>query len=201
MCRIRCGTLASICLLVVAATGCRACGEPPDDQPEEVDTGSEEPEQVDTGPSEQALEDAEDSAVSIAVSMGDNSRYIAGNVEAQNTPDEPAPDPTPTPRIPDETSGSLQPAQLQKVFSKHAGEAQKCYERALKMNQSLSGRVVLTLTIGRDGSVAAADARGDTLNDNNVNDCLERQARAWTFPEPSGGAAKVRKPFTFSPKR
>ncbi len=181
------------------AGGCEGCGDKPDDEPEPQDTEPVEPD-TSSVDMEKASEEAENTAATLAINVADETRYITGNMEAENTPDEPAP----TPNVQGqrrEANGSIPAADLQKVFRKHSGQAQKCYERALKRNQNLAGRVLLEITIGRDGSVVSVDARGDTLQSNQVNGCLEELAQGWSFPSPSGGAARVRKPYTFSPKR
>lgn len=189
-------------LLVAAALlagGCEGCGDKPDDEPEPQDTEPVEPD-TSSVDMEKAAEEAEEKAATLAINISDETRYIAGNVEAENTPDEPAP----TPNVQGqrrEANGSIPAADLQKVFRKYSGQTQKCYERALKKNPNLAGRVLLELTIGRDGSVVSVNAQGDTLRSNQVNSCLEKLARGWSFPSPSGGAAKVRKPYTFSPKQ
>jgi hypothetical protein len=181
------------------AGGCEGCGEQTDDEPEPQDTAPAEPD-TSSVDMEKASEEAEKMAATVAINVTDETRYITGNVEAQNTPDEPAP----TPNVRNqrrEANGSIPAADLQKVFRKYSGQTQKCYERALKKNPNLAGRVLLELTIDPDGSVAAASAQGDTLRSNEVNSCLEELASGWSFPSPSGGAARVRKPYTFSPKR
>lgn len=173
--------------------GCEGCGDKKPKKKKEVklDVAPQEP---DGDPLEEAKEQAEEEAVSIAVRTNENARYISGNIEAKNRPDDPEP------RVPQKTPGSVDTAALQKVFSQHDGAMQDCYERALKKNPNLAGRVTLTITISRSGGVAAATATPGSLSSAQVNECLERQALRWKFPPPTGGAAKVRKPYTFSPK-
>lgn len=181
------------------AGGCEGCGDKSDDEPEPQDTEPVEPD-TSSVDMEKASEEAENMAATLAINIADETRYITGNMEAENTPDEPAP----TPGVRGqrrEATGSIPAKELQKVFRQHSGQTQKCYERALKKNPNLAGRVFLELTVSRDGSVAAVNAQGDTLQSDQVNGCLEELARGWSFPSPSGGAAEVRKPYTFSPKR
>jgi TonB family protein len=101
---------------------------------------------------------------------------------------------------PDELEGKIPAEELQNFFREYSAATRECYERQLKKNPSLQGRVMLRLTIGSDGSVAEADVQGETLRDDQVNACIENRVRGWKFPEPSGGAAEVTKPFTFRPK-
>ena len=146
---------------------------------------------------EKAKEQAEEEAISRALAMADNSRYISGNLEAEKKPSEPAP----SVRKPANPSGTIDTAKLRAVFRETSGQARDCYERALKQNPNLAGKVILSITIATDGSVSSAVANGQTLNNAKVNSCLEQQAKRWTFPKPEGGAARVNKPYNFSPKR
>ncbi len=195
--------LALVLGLLVAsvAGGCGGCEEkPPETAPDATDAETAERDPgVDR---EKAADEADEQAVSLALSVNDDARYLAGNLEAENTPDEPAPDPQPNiANKPRETNGSIKTAELQKVFGKYSAQAQKCYERALKKDPNLAGRLFLSITISTDGSVASVDAQPDTLRSDEVNQCLEQLAEGWSFPKPTGGAAKVRKPYSFSPKQ
>jgi hypothetical protein len=196
---------STLSLLLVAGlataglTGCEGCGDKPE---EKKDTQPAEPEEdvqeeKDTVDMEKAREEAEEAAIGISISMLDTAKYISGNVEAEEEPSKPAP----SVRKPDNPSGTIDTAKLRAVFRDTSGQARDCYERALKQNPNLAGKVILSITIATDGSVSSAVANGQTLNNAKVNSCLEQQARRWSFPKPEGGAARVNKPYTFSPKQ
>jgi hypothetical protein len=60
-----------------------------------------------------------------------------------------------------------------------------CYQRALKSNPSLQGKVTLSFTIGIAGNVVKANADGF---DSGVDQCIEREARTWRFDKPESPA-------------
>ncbi|MBK8480848.1 MAG: AgmX/PglI C-terminal domain-containing protein [Proteobacteria bacterium] len=73
-----------------------------------------------------------------------------------------------------------------------------CYQRALKRNPRLTGKIGIRLTISATGSVAGVEIETDTLGDSQVTSCIEGFARRWRFPPPDGGGtAEVAVPFVF----
>jgi len=189
--------------LVVSFSGCGTCGgcgpeEEPEPDTRPLDTEPMEPED---DPLAGAADDAEERAVRTAVGRTDEARFVAGDIaaERESTDDGPGGG---TPRtVPPDPEGAIPADELQKIFRRNGSAARNCYERQLKTDPSLQGRVVLNLTIGADGSVLRADVQGETLRDEEVNTCIADVVRTWSFPEPEGGAARVRKPFTFKPKK
>lgn len=195
-----CTRLGFVLVGLLIGSGCSNCGEEPQPkEPKESERDVEEPETTDD-PLEEASEAAEEAAVKIAVNVADEARYLAGEMQAAEQPD-PKPTPPPKPTTSKKPSGTIDKEALDAVFNRHSNETRDCYERRLKTNPALAGRVYLTLTIARDGSVSRAHASGDTLNDPEVVDCIEAISQEWSFPSPDGGSAKVRKPLSFSPKR
>ena len=192
-------TVVGLLALGVACDGCAGCGE----EPPVPDAGA--PPAPDVRPTEDEPEDntlavatelAESEAEKLAVRSIDSASAVAGAIEAENA-SKPAP---PKPKIKDEPeTGTLQKAQLNKVFNMHADAMKSCYERSLKRSPGLAGKVRLEVVIGSNGSVRSANARGLSLKDDNVTSCMERQAATMKFPEPEGGAVRVNKSFTFTP--
>lgn len=203
----RCPRLSSragwlLVLSLFLSAGCETCsGCGAEQKDEEPDLGTIDTFEPDPGedPLAGAAEEAKKKAVSVAVGRSDEARFLAGDIAADRE-EESSPSPTPN-TVPAEPEGKIAADELQKVFRENSAAYRECYERQLKKNPSLQGRVILNLTIASDGSVARADVQGDTLLDEHVNSCIEDRVRNWSFPEPSGGAAKVRKPFTFSPEK
>ena len=54
------------------------------------------------------------------------------------------------------------------------GAIKACYERALKRNPTLSGKVVIHWTITQAGTVSGVDVESDTLGDAEVASCINR---------------------------
>jgi TonB family protein len=72
-----------------------------------------------------------------------------------------------------------------------------CYERALKRNPNLSGKVVVRWTITAAGTVNGVDIDQDTLGDSEVTNCIKGLVARWRFPTPQGGSVEVSFPFVF----
>jgi outer membrane biosynthesis protein TonB len=93
--------------------------------------------------------------------------------------------------------GSLDPSVVSKEVKSRLGAIKACYERALKRNDKLSGKVVIHWTITAAGTVSGVDVEQDTLGDAEVASCIKSLIARWRFPSPSGGAVEVSFPFVF----
>jgi outer membrane biosynthesis protein TonB len=71
------------------------------------------------------------------------------------------------------------------IKSRYQGRVNACYQRALKTNPTLRGRVDLEFTVGPAGNVVKSNAKGF---DGGVDDCINREARTWRFNKPEGPA-------------
>ncbi len=93
--------------------------------------------------------------------------------------------------------GELDPAMVAKEVRTRLGAIKACYERALKRNPNLSGKVVIHWTITQAGTVSGVDVETDTLGDAEVASCIKSLVARWRFPAPSGGSVEVSFPFVF----
>ncbi len=93
--------------------------------------------------------------------------------------------------------GELDPAMVAKEVRTRLGAIKACYERALKRNPNLSGKVVIHWTITQAGTVSGVDVESDTLGDAEVASCIKSLVARWRFPAPSGGSVEVSFPFVF----
>ena len=97
-----------------------------------------------------------------------------------------------------ECEGTIPAAALQAAVSRYSGQVRNCYERALKQNTNLQGRITVTLTIGARGNVESAVATGPMPS--SVNACVSAAARGWQLVAPTGGTCAVaRVPFNMTP--
>ncbi|MBX3275152.1 MAG: AgmX/PglI C-terminal domain-containing protein [Sandaracinaceae bacterium] len=97
-------------------------------------------------------------------------------------------------------SGDIDQAAAQRAIQANNLQFRNCYERRLKVNQTLSGRVQLQVRVGRDGAVAGVRT-GGTLQDPQVTSCVRAIAQRIRFPRPTGNCAVVAVPFDFTPQR
>lgn len=96
--------------------------------------------------------------------------------------------------------GQIDPARARAALSGHNLQFRNCYERRLKVNNTLEGRVNVEMRVDRNGSVTAVRT-GGTLRDPEVLSCVRSIAQRISFPQPNGGCAVVAAPFNFTPRR
>jgi TonB family protein len=93
--------------------------------------------------------------------------------------------------------GALDPSLVSKEVRTRIGAIKACYERALKRNPNLSGKVKVRWTITEAGTVSAVEIEEDSMGDNEVSSCIKGLVSRWRFPAPSGGSVDVVYPFVF----
>jgi hypothetical protein len=166
--------------------------------------------------SPEALNDEFTRAVSAAIAAGKlaesaapGSAQPATDVPASPTPSAPAGAPTKDVRgepagAPKASarggaasvSGGLPAEVIQRVVRQGFGAYRGCYERGLKSDPNLAGRVSVSFTIGRNGSVSSVSAAGDLPSA--VKSCVAGAFRGLSFPKPES-AVKVTYPIVFAP--
>jgi hypothetical protein len=93
--------------------------------------------------------------------------------------------------------GELDPGIVAREVRSRLGAVKACYERALKRNPSLSGKIIIHWTITAAGTVSGVDVENDTMGDSEVANCIKSLVVRWRFPAPSGGSVEVSFPFVF----
>ncbi len=83
------------------------------------------------------------------------------------------------------------------VFKSRAGALQSCFERELKKNPKLGGKLVVRFVIGAAGRVTSVAVSGSVGSDA-VNGCVGSRIQGWKFPNPEGGSVTVSKSIVFS---
>ena len=91
-------------------------------------------------------------------------------------------------------------SELQGALRSAGGSARGCYERALRQNAMLQGRMTVSLRVDTSGTVCAARVSQDELHSGEVSSCVLTMFRSRKFPAPKGGCADVSVPLSFSPK-
>src|SRR5690606_35677936 len=91
-------------------------------------------------------------------------------------------------------------ANLRSALRAKAGQGRGCYERALRQNAMLQGRLVVTVRIGPGGQVCSARVSENALGDPSVAQCVLQSFRAGRYPAPEGGCVEVAVPMNFVPK-
>ena len=95
--------------------------------------------------------------------------------------------------------GGLTPEQVRKVVEAHRAAIQYCFDKELQRNTKLSGKIVVYWRIEPAGAVSASRIQSSTVGSADVEGCLVRTVRKWTFPAAANGqVTDVRYPFVFS---
>jgi|SRR5579871_29930 len=93
--------------------------------------------------------------------------------------------------------GGIDERGVQMALRRRERGIQQCYERALKTNPKLKGRVGFEWGINEQGRVAKISVIENTLGDQKVVDCISDIIQRIRFPEATKGIVPVRKTFVF----
>lgn len=91
--------------------------------------------------------------------------------------------------------------QLQSALRAKGGQARGCYERALRLNPTLEGRIMVAARLGSQGQVCSANVTQNSLGDATVASCISQMFRSGKFPAPKGGCVDVQVPLNFVAKK
>jgi TonB family protein len=84
---------------------------------------------------------------------------------------------------------------------KRLGAIKACYERELRKNPTLQGKVTVQFTIEQSGTVSKANAQENTTKDAAVAACVVDAVKRFRFtPGPEGGSVTFAYPFVFAPQ-
>jgi outer membrane biosynthesis protein TonB len=98
---------------------------------------------------------------------------------------------------PPAVDGQLDPNIIVKEVKARMGAIKACYERSLKRNPNLSGKIAMRWTITPAGTVSGVEVDQDSMGDPEVSSCIKSQISHWRFPAPAGGSVEVQFPFVF----
>lgn len=97
--------------------------------------------------------------------------------------------------------GGTAPPALQQALTQRGGTARACYERALRTNGMLQGKIMLSIRVDNAGNVCSASVEQDEIHSNEVNSCLIRSFRSAKLPPAAGGCVDIRVPLSFVPQQ
>jgi len=75
--------------------------------------------------------------------------------------------------------GQRNPDDISAVVSKHNAAIQACYQRELRRNPDLKGKIVVRFTISPNGNVTHVELVSSTLNNERVERCVLSRIRRW----------------------
>ncbi|MFN7824557.1 MAG: AgmX/PglI C-terminal domain-containing protein [Pseudobdellovibrionaceae bacterium] len=98
--------------------------------------------------------------------------------------------------------GSIDREAVRRVIRSILNQIKSCYERQLRVNSTLEGKVIIQFEIAEQGRVRTAKTKSTSLNDSTVESCVASRIREARFPEPpSGTIAVVDFPFVFGAQK
>jgi TonB family protein len=108
-----------------------------------------------------------------------------------------AAEPDGTEPSPPSNDGELDQAAIAQVVRSHSRDVRRCYEKGLRSNPNLSGRVDVTFTIAVSGRVSTARVARSTIGDEAVQACILGVVRGMRFPKPKANVT-VNYPYVFA---
>jgi TonB family protein len=98
-------------------------------------------------------------------------------------------------------SGEFDSALVVQMIKTRIGAIRACYERELRRNPTLSGKVTIQFTIEERGNVSGVKVSENTTSDDAVGQCVANAIQRFRFnPGPQGGSVSFSYPFVFAPQ-
>ena len=95
--------------------------------------------------------------------------------------------------------GHVDPAAIAREIRGRRKAVAACYERALKQQPTLAGKLVVRFSLAAAGTVTAVEIDDDTLGAPDVAACIRALVLRWRFPTLAEGPAELSFPFVFQP--
>lgn len=123
--------------------------------------------------------------------------------------DEPEPEPTASASVKKPTSGgpcsgtcSGTPSSATRGdIQARAASARGCYERALRNNSQLAGKLTVNVRVDPNGTICGASVSNDSVGSSEVSSCVLGMFRGQRVGAPEGGCADVSVPLNFQQKK
>ena len=95
-------------------------------------------------------------------------------------------------------TGKMDRSDIARVVRLRIRAVKSCYERELKKDPTLKGKIVVQFTIGPMGRVTNSKIGSSSMRNAAVGSCILGRIRSWRFPKPEGGSVTVSYPFVFT---
>ena len=93
------------------------------------------------------------------------------------------------------STGRLDQSMISQVVNQRKSSMQICYQRELRGNSKLGGKVEFLVTVEPTGTVSKSIVRTEKFKGSGLAECFADKIMSWRFPEFSGQAQKIIVPF------
>ncbi|HEY0096344.1 MAG TPA: AgmX/PglI C-terminal domain-containing protein, partial [Archangium sp.] len=104
-----------------------------------------------------------------------------------------------TTSTPEVESSEVDREALARYIKSRLKAIQGCYEKELKRNPSLKGKVMVRFNILPSGRTGEIEIEENTLGNDAVASCIRTVVRGWMFPFKPDDEVPVAYPFVFTP--
>jgi TonB family protein len=87
--------------------------------------------------------------------------------------------------------------EARQVVRRSQRQLARCYDRELRVDERVRGRLTVRITIGLDGTVLRTRVVGGEVPEA-LEQCVQSAIDHWTFPPPRGGPVQIEIPFHFN---
>jgi len=94
--------------------------------------------------------------------------------------------------------GQIDKKAVSRVLRRRSGAVKRCYEKALKRNENVNGKLVVKFQIGSAGRITRIKVVKNGTGDSGVANCIKSSMKGWRFPIPEGGPVTFSFPFILS---
>jgi hypothetical protein len=98
----------------------------------------------------------------------------------------------------DEVVGDVDKQSVSATIRRRMPGLEACYEKALRSNPNLKGKMTYTITINPSGRVTDVSIEEDTVGDSSVRSCTEAKIKAWRFVLADGAEDSAEVTFSVS---
>jgi anti-sigma factor RsiW len=134
------------------------------------------------------------------VSVGLGPRFVEIDMPTLDPSAMPSLAPAPTERRVAPKIGTYTAEQVRRLRTQVGSKVRGCYERTLKRNPSVWGRIRVQLTVSTSGEPRAVRVSSIAGGHDDVNRCIEGAIGDDRFPPPAGGHVPVEQVITLSPQ-
>ena len=93
-------------------------------------------------------------------------------------------------------AGEIDKRAVSRVLRMRTSAVRSCYERALRKNRRLKGKLALRFVITPSGRVGSVNVKNNALG-SGVTRCVIGKVKSWRFPQPKKGTVSFNTEWTF----